>query len=86
MYRTFRGFVITYFLSSIILGVFIAILPEGDWQMALTTLTLLQAVFLIGVALLFLPNKWMSNEITIKNTTVVKEVYKIKGAPGGDVQ
>lgn len=70
---------VTFFLSTIILGVFTAILGEGFWQMCLVTLTITQAVLLFGIALLFLPDKWMSNEVTIKNTTIIKEVYKIRG-------
>ena len=47
--------------------------------MSLTTLILTQAVILLAIAALFSPKKWMSNEVTIKNTTVVKQVYKIRG-------
>jgi len=31
LFRTLKGFLIAFFLSSIILGTFIAILPEGLW-------------------------------------------------------
>lgn len=79
LFKVYKGLLVGFFLSSIILGTFVAILPEGLWQMALTTLMLTQFVFLAAIALAFLPSRWMNVEIKIKNTMVVKEVYKIRG-------
>jgi len=79
MFKTFKGLLVAFFVSSIILGTFIAILPEGLWQMALTTMMLTQFVLLAAIALVFTPSRWMNVEIQIKNTMVVKEVYKIRG-------
>jgi hypothetical protein len=30
-------------------------------------------------AIMFIPSRWMNIEIKIKNTTIIREVYKIRG-------
>jgi len=79
MFKAFKGLLIAFFTTNIVMGIFIALLPEGLWQMALTTMMLAQFVLLAAIALVFTPSKWMNVEIKIKNTMVVKEVYKIRG-------
>jgi hypothetical protein len=39
LFKALKVILISFFLTTIILGVFIAILPEGLWQMAMTVLT-----------------------------------------------